>query len=744
MDTRENVTNFWSAHFRREGQQHKALSSDEDSQERAILMVCQTLFLLVRDIKKERDEAIEFASKQKEIKVCQSCKKQVFKDNLDNAIIDEEKTTSSESLDESQVTVMINVKKELGSQGSPRKQESSLSSGETIPSKPVPKAQKKGDPNYRCLSKSSPRRVRKKLKVETDVSDDLVPETLSLDEHELHVNVEARKALATQTVFVPETVMYGNTDFFESQTIFSQDIDYVRSSNESSECRSPEKSLVNASDLKTQLSPVLGKQGNTTPKASRKPLNIRKPTPPIFDSPPKEPLQQVDANIPTEVKTSQMHSTLQINTEDLKSENLVCQAASTPRYSPLKFTHSLSPPLSDVSFTSPSLLPSMKDKGNNVVLTPASPSFKTPNNVKPAVSTRSIKRSLSTVPDSKAKENSNTLRRHQTDSTTNKGRLYEMNVEPPDPNKRKKYKQARIFEMPLVPKTDVVKLSGGVPKMSFDDELKAACEASLKTKEREDLLRRQKREFQSDSSPEKTQSDVKEKKPKLKSPTKLSLKLKESGHSSPAKVLKKSPKKSPLKWQKQSPNKLSPLKKEREAEQDASKDKEMVGLDELLDQVNESPVQGNVNSKVKAPSPKKKLRKACSEHIPSKETAKSDINKNAKRIRAHSIDESPKSAKRKKPPRVFVDSFDAPPDQDIEPGYAYQGPVVRKKIERKQLEGWGCRECKNWYEDEDLDPVKKKMLINKCSRHRSKHNPVTNTPEGFWNPEWVDKTQSQI
>lgn len=741
MVTREDLADFWSAHFRTEGQR-KTLSGHEDSQVRAIRMVCHTLFLLVSDIKTERDEAIEFASKQKEIRVCQSCKKQVFKDNLDDAVIDEEKTTSSESLDESQETVMLDIKKEVESQDSPRKQESSLSSGETVPSKPVPKAQKKRDPNYRCLSKSSPRRLKKKLKVETDVGDDiLVPETLSLDEHELHVNVEVRKALATRTVFVPETAVYGNTDFFESQTIFSQDIDHIRSSNESSECKSPEKSLFNESELKTQLSPVLGKQGNTTPKASRKPLNISKPTPPNFDSPPKEPLQQVDANIPKEVKTSQICSTLQINTEDLKSENLVCQAASTPRYSPLKFTHSLSPPLSDVSFTSPSLLPSMKDKGNNMVLTLPSPSFKTPDKVKPAGSTRSIKRLLSAVPDGKAKENSRTLRRHQTDSTTNKGRLYEINVEPPDPNKKKKYKQARIFEMSLVPKTDVVKLSGGVPKMSFDDELKAACEASLKTKEREDLLR-QEREFQSDASPEKAKNDVKEKKPKLKSPKKLSLKLKESGHSSPVKGLKKSPKKSPLKRLRQSPSKLSPLKKGREGEQEASKGKEMVGLDDLLDQVNESPVHDHMNSKVKAPSPKKKLMKAFSEHITSKEAATSDPNKNAKRSRAYSTDESPKSAKRKKPSRVFLDSFDVPPNQDIEPGYAYQGPVVRKKVERRQLEGWSCRECKNFYEDEDLDPVKKKMLMNKCSRHRSKHNPVTNTPEGFWNPEWVDKTQS--
>ncbi|XP_068250010.1 muscle M-line assembly protein unc-89-like [Palaemon carinicauda] len=737
MDTRKELSDFWSAVFSMQGKP-KDLHNNTDPQERAIQMVCRTLFLLVSDIKKERDEAIEAASKQKdEIKVCQNCEKPFLKDNPGNLRIKEGITTQSDSSEESQITVLLNAEKELKLKSSPIKLESACATGGIVPGKTIVKARKKGDPNYRCLSKSSPRLTKKKLKLEIDDDSDsvLAPETLSLDEHKLHVDVETRKALATQTVSVPETVMYGNTDFFESETIFSQDTDHIMSSNDSDKCKSPERSFAHASDLKTQLSPVLGKQGNTTPKG------CRKPTRPNFESPPKEPLQQVNVNVPTDVEALQMPSTLQIDTEDLKSGNIVCQDASTPRYSPLKFTHNLSFPLSDVSFTSPSLLPGLKEKKSNVVLTPPSPTFKSPKKGKPEKN-RTFKRSVSSVSDNTAKENSRSLRRHQTDSTTSKGRLYEVNIEPPDPNKRRKYKQARISEMTLVPKTDVVKLSGGLPKMSFDDELKAAFEASLMTKEKEDLMRKEKEALQSIASPEKPKDNVMNENLALESPTKILKRPKVSDHSSPFKKSKKSPKKSPSKRLRQSPSRFSPQKRKRENKQDGNKDQEVVGLDELLNQVNDSPVQDNTCLNAKAPFHKKKLLK-ISECSHSQGTSAPERNaKITMKNRIHSADETPKSLKQKRPIRSFVDSFDIIPPEDSEPEYAYKGPVVRKRVERMQLEGWGCRECKNWYEDEDLDPVKKKMLMNKCSRHRSKHNPITNTPEGFWNPEWVDKTQS--
>lgn len=58
---------------------------------------------------------------------------------------------------------------------------------------------------------------------------------------------------------------------------------------------------------------------------------------------------------------------------------------------------------------------------------------------------------------------------------------------------------------------------------------------------------------------------------------------------------------------------------------------------------------------------------------------------------------------------VSLSSFDIVPQKNEEPSYAYQGDVVRKKDARKQLQGWGCRECEKWYENQDLDPEERKV-----------------------------------
>ncbi|KAG7175892.1 DNA endonuclease RBBP8-like [Homarus americanus] len=86
-----------------------------------------------------------------------------------------------------------------------------------------------------------------------------------------------------------------------------------------------------------------------------------------------------------------------------------------------------------------------------------------------------------------------------------------------------------------------------------------------------------------------------------------------------------------------------------------------------------------------------------------------------------------------------VKDFDIIPVKNAEPEFAHQGEVVRKKADRKQLEGWQCHECEQWYEAEDLNPEEKKMMMNKCSRHKSKYNPLRNTPKNFWNPDWIDE-----
>ncbi|KRT82634.1 hypothetical protein AMK59_4755, partial [Oryctes borbonicus] len=58
-------------------------------------------------------------------------------------------------------------------------------------------------------------------------------------------------------------------------------------------------------------------------------------------------------------------------------------------------------------------------------------------------------------------------------------------------------------------------------------------------------------------------------------------------------------------------------------------------------------------------------------------------------------------------------------------------PVVRGK-ERQNLEGWDCRECKEFYEGLNLNTHDTKRILNKCSKHRSKFEQIDYTPRGFW------------
>ncbi|CAH0715768.1 unnamed protein product, partial [Brenthis ino] len=73
---------------------------------------------------------------------------------------------------------------------------------------------------------------------------------------------------------------------------------------------------------------------------------------------------------------------------------------------------------------------------------------------------------------------------------------------------------------------------------------------------------------------------------------------------------------------------------------------------------------------------------------------------------------------------------------DMEP--LYKEPAARKKMEKRALPGWGCDDCKQFYDDlykDDPEMLAKKM--EECSKHRGRCNPVRpKTPDGFWNPRW--------
>jgi len=74
------------------------------------------------------------------------------------------------------------------------------------------------------------------------------------------------------------------------------------------------------------------------------------------------------------------------------------------------------------------------------------------------------------------------------------------------------------------------------------------------------------------------------------------------------------------------------------------------------------------------------------------------------------------------------------------PGYAYAGEVVRSKEERKQLYGFDCRECEEYYHmkiEEGFSKDQIMKMLNKCSRHRGNFKPPL-TPEKFWDADIVE------
>lgn len=73
------------------------------------------------------------------------------------------------------------------------------------------------------------------------------------------------------------------------------------------------------------------------------------------------------------------------------------------------------------------------------------------------------------------------------------------------------------------------------------------------------------------------------------------------------------------------------------------------------------------------------------------------------------------------------------------PNYKYKRDTVRKKSERAKLDGWDCANCAEYYATLGVtSPSKLKGRLNKCSRHRDKFKPITNTPPGYWDPIFPD------
>ncbi|KAF2364453.1 hypothetical protein FHG87_004789 [Trinorchestia longiramus] len=138
-------------------------------------------------------------------------------------------------------------------------------------------------------------------------------------------------------------------------------------------------------------------------------------------------------------------------------------------------------------------------------------------------------------------------------------------------------------------------------------------------------------------------------------------------------------------------------------------------------------------------SPSKKVRsprKTVTRKSPAKKSKESpkkcisfEANLPAKKRKAKMADEGAKRTK------IMDDSFDRVPCVDNSPAFAHAGPVERNRARRLELPGWSCRLCQQYYEGRQLSREQLLEYMNRCSKHRSKYKPITNTPEGFWKPD---------
>ncbi|KAK7062939.1 hypothetical protein SK128_003695 [Halocaridina rubra] len=783
------LTNFWTNVLKDKSMLEgvKPLLSIQDPEERAVKVIIHTLFVLFMDIKYERDEAVK-RSINKKIEAV---------DHREPAEEIGEKNDSEIKQLEGNFVNFMKYRDQTHVDGDDKvhdnSEESAIKNCYQISdpalrlsgsSKEAVKLCKHENEQSTNISKLSPKKLSLKKtnviehKIPLNI---LAPETLPLDELMLHGNIDRKIAHAGEIISVPETIPidtvmlgneYGNTDFYETAPEYEipveddEDISCI-------ELRSPknDENIITSGDSESEGSPILGKQHNNTQESS-----VRlKPKILDFELTQKEPMQTLNLNNTDQKSTEPREvASLNISTSDLFAENMLPKISSTPKSVLLDISHSNSASVGDLNVTSPSLLRpfDVPLKRNNSKEN--SPDSKTKLSQKQRYGTNvEVKGKLLTKSRSAMDVVSprRTLRERSNKSGSRhcKGKLYEVHIEPVDFAKEKKYKQARISEMPLVPKTNATKLTDEESCMTYVDEVKAAVEASIKTKAMEDKMREnlnprilkasphqnvviKDEKFNSESkekckthekrsvqiSVEKTSQDATDKEtcPSLPEEGKAKKRKLEKNHScSPTKLSC-----SPRKHFSSNANITTPTKKKRRDDSFSDKEKTLK-LDDVIAEINESPVRSQQNELSKSVTQPMRLKKHKT--LPIKSNAfKKDVKNSCKSANfdavLHQKNEFPKRALKEGPSTAFEDSFDIVPARDKEPSYAYCHDVVRKKATRRQLEGWSCHECKKWYEGLTFDPEEKKRLMNKCSKHRSKHNPVSNTPKNFWNPEWID------
>ena len=74
------------------------------------------------------------------------------------------------------------------------------------------------------------------------------------------------------------------------------------------------------------------------------------------------------------------------------------------------------------------------------------------------------------------------------------------------------------------------------------------------------------------------------------------------------------------------------------------------------------------------------------------------------------------------------------------PKFAHICTSVRKKEERKQLIGFDCKQCENYYQsrlDDGFTNDQVEEMKNRISKHRGLFKPPR-TPERFWDPDIIE------
>jgi len=88
----------------------------------------------------------------------------------------------------------------------------------------------------------------------------------------------------------------------------------------------------------------------------------------------------------------------------------------------------------------------------------------------------------------------------------------------------------------------------------------------------------------------------------------------------------------------------------------------------------------------------------------------------------------------------FKHEYDELDKEQVKPNFAHVGEAVRTKEARKQLYGFDCRECEEYYHmklEEGLTKDQIMKVLNKCSKHRGYFKPPL-TPEKFWDADIVE------